>query len=67
MADSNEYNNEPVFYCEHCLSLRIKSVPGMEELDYCDKCGSTDIKQTDIETWKQLYKEKNGFFYLDKF
>ena len=34
MADNNEFNNEPVFYCKHCLSLKIKSVPGMEELDY---------------------------------
>ena len=67
MADNNEFNNEPVFYCKHCLSLRIKSVPDMEELDYCDDCGSTAIDSTDIETWRQLYKDRNGFDYLDKF
>lgn len=67
MADNNEFNNEPVFYCKHCLSLKIKSVPGMEELDYCDECGATDIGKTDIDTWRQMYRGKFGFDYLDKF
>ena len=68
MEDNREnYNNIPVFYCKHCLSLRVMSVPNMEELDYCDECGATDIAQTDIETWKELYKNKYGFDYLDKF
>ena len=39
----------------------------MEELDYCDECGSTAIGTTDIETWRQLYKDRNGFDYLEKF
>lgn len=68
MEDNREnYNNIPVLYCKHCLSLRVMSVPNMEELDYCDECGATDIAQTDIETWKGLYKNKYGFDYLDKF
>ena len=67
MGDKKEFNDEPVFYCKNCLSLKIKTVPGMIELDYCDDCGSTDISKTDIETWRQLYKDRNGFDYLDKF
>jgi hypothetical protein len=67
MADNNEFNNEPVFYCKHCLSLKIKSVPGIEELDYCDECGVTDIGKTDINTWRQMYIDKFGFDYLDNF
>ena len=68
MADNNnEFNNEPVFFCKHCLSLKIKSVPGMEGLDYCDKCGATDIDKTDIYTWGQMYRKRFGFDYLDKF
>lgn len=67
MADNNEFNTEPVFYCKHCLSLKIKAVPGMKDLDYCDECGATDIAQTDIETWRKMYREKFGFDYLDKF
>ena len=67
MGENNEYNNEPVFYCKHCLSLRIKSVPDIEGLDYCDDCCSSFLYSTDIETWRQLYKDRNGFDYLDKF
>lgn len=67
MGDNKEFNNEPVFYCKHCLSLRIKAVPGMKDLDYCDECGATDIAQTDIETWEKMYKERFGFDYLGKF
>lgn len=67
MVDNNEFNNEPVFYCKHCLSLKIKSVPGMEELDYCDECGATDIGKTGINTWRQMYMDKFGFDYLDNF
>ena len=36
-----EYNNEPVYYCSDCLSLRIRDIDGTE---YCDKCGSTNIE-----------------------
>ena len=32
MGEIEEYNKEPVFYCKHCLSLKIKMVPNMEEL-----------------------------------
>ena len=67
MGDKKEFNDEPVFYCKNCLSLKIKTVPDMIELDYCDDCGSTDISKTDIETWRQLYKDRFGFDYLDKF
>lgn len=68
MGENKEtFNKEPVFYCKHCLSLRIKIVPEMGGLDYCDDCGATDINQTDIETWRQMYKDKFGFDYLDKF
>lgn len=54
------YNDEPVFYCKTCLSLRVKTVDIDSNLDYCDKCGSTDIGQAHIEEWKKLYKEKYG-------
>ena len=61
-----EYNNEPVFYCTKCLSLRIRHIIHMNESEYCDTCGSTDISQTDIDTWNKLYKEKYGHEYLNK-
>lgn len=49
------YNDVDVFYCKHCLSLKIRSA---EEQDYCDKCGSTDIEQTSIFNWLEIYQEK---------
>lgn len=52
-----DYNEEPVFYCTHCLSLKIK---GLEGYDYCDDCGGTDIETTDIFTWRQMYKDRYG-------
>ena len=56
-----DYNDDPVFYCEHCLSLAIKSIG---DVDYCDECGGTDIKTTNIHTWEKEYKEKYGVEYL---
>lgn len=62
----NQYNDEPVFYCKSCLSLRIKTVAVDLGLDYCDECSSTDIGQSHIEEWKKLYRERYGFDFLDK-
>lgn len=68
MGDSKEgYNSIPVYYCKKCLSLKIKTVPGMEGLDYCEECGATNVESTDIETWRQQYRDKYGLDYLDKF
>lgn len=63
---AEEYNNEPVFYCKSCLSLKVKTVAMDSDLDFCDECGSTDIGQIHIEEWRKLYKERYGFDYLDK-
>ena len=60
------YDEEPVFYCEQCLSLRIKSVPGMIGMDYCDECNSTNIGRTNIKVWEKLYEAKHGYKFLDK-
>ena len=55
------YNDDPVFYCKHCLSLAIKFVGNVE---YCEECGGTEIEQTDIHTWDKKYEEKYGVKYL---
>lgn len=64
-SNKEEYNSIPVFYCKKCLSLKIMNLVGIEDFDYCDDCGSTDIEQTDIETWRGLYKGKYGFDHLE--
>lgn len=59
----NKYNDEPVEYCPHCLSLAIREEDGIK---YCDKCGNTEIKETDIFTWENLYQQRYGTFYIKK-
>ena len=51
---NNPYNDEYVYYCKHCLSLKIRSA---EEQDYCDDCGSTNIEEASIFEW--LKKKEN--------
>jgi hypothetical protein len=58
-----DYNQEPVFYCRHCLSLRIMGV-GKTDESYCDDCGNTVIETTDIHTWENMWEERYGFKYL---
>lgn len=54
----SEYNDEPVYYCPHCLSLKIKILDSF--VDYCDDCGCTEIETTDIFTWREMYKKRFG-------
>ena len=63
----NDYNNEPVFYCKHCLSLDVRYVLDMKDSEYCDDCGSTDIAECSIEEWENLYRNKFGHNHLDKY
>lgn len=51
----SEYDNEPVFYCKHCLSLKIRDA-GLPDLLYCDDCGSADILTASIVEWEEMYK-----------
>ena len=52
-----ECNKEPVYYCKHCLSLRILTAVGQ---DYCDYCGSDDIGTTSIEEWQEMCIKRFG-------
>lgn len=54
----SEYNAEPVYYCPHCLSLKIKILDSF--VDYCDDCGCTEVETTDIFTWRRMYKQRFG-------
>lgn len=61
-----DYNEEPVYYCSHCLSLKIRNVACFD-MGYCDECGSTDIDSTDIHSWENQYFTRFGHKYLDKY
>lgn len=57
MEEKINYNDEPVFYCKKCLSLKIRVIG---DLDYCGQCGCTDIDKAHIKYWDTLYREKYG-------
>lgn len=62
-----DYNKVPVFYCRNCLSLNIRHVANIENSEYCDKCGSTNVKQCSITEWEELYKNRFGHRYLEEY
>lgn len=67
LREEVKYNDEPVFYCERCLSLRIRFVSGLSNSEYCDNCGSTVIKQANIEDWRQQFKDKYRYDHLEEY
>lgn len=56
-AATEQYNDEPVYYCKHCLSLAIKDI-GIG--DCCADCGSMIIGVTTLEGYDRLYKARFG-------
>lgn len=65
-SDKNyEYNNIPVYYCKQCLSLKIKTIPHIVDMDYCDNCNSTNIDKTSIFEWEEMFKNRYGYNYLE--
>ena len=66
MSRKEEYDNEPIFYCNNCLSLKIRSVDQLDNSEYCEECSSTDIGQISIKEWDAKYVKKYGHHYLDK-
>lgn len=58
-----KYNDEPVYYCAHCLSLKILNIA---DEGFCDDCGSMDILKDNIEVWNNKYIEKYNEQYLNK-
>lgn len=62
-----EFNEIPVYYCRKCLSLKIRDVEHIEDSEYCDECGSTDIEQANIEDWDAMYVARYGHHFTDKY
>lgn len=63
--NKEEYNKVPIYYCDKCLSLRIFNVPCLDESEYCDECGSTNILRGQIEDWEKLYIARYGHSFLN--
>ena len=62
-----EYNQEPVFYCRKCLSLKIRDVEHIDNSEYCDDCSSTDIAQASVNEWEAMYVARYGHRLTDKY
>lgn len=58
-----DYDNEPVTYCKTCLSLSIITLG--ENGEFCDKCGNTQMEETEISTWEEMYKQKYGIKFSE--
>ena len=66
-----DYEEEPIWYCRSCLSMRILNSSGTDEdfTDdptpcYCDDCGGTDIAVTGkygISEIEELRSKQNKF------
>ena len=65
--NKEDYDNIPVYFCQKCLSLKIRTLDEYEqEQGYCEDCGSMSIECGNIHTWETKYKEKYGNTYLNK-
>lgn len=57
-----DYNAEPVVFCAHCLSLKIRIYD--DKTSYCDDCASTTMELASIVDWETLYENKYKKKYL---
>jgi hypothetical protein len=42
-------------------------IPRVEDSEYCDKCGATDVETCSIEEWEKLYEKKYGHKFLEEY
>lgn len=66
LQNKMKYDEEPVWYCESCLSLAIICLNDNDVPHYCRDCSSTKINNCDISKWRVMYSSKYGFEYLNK-
>lgn len=57
--------DDPVFFCQHCLDLKIMSATNTHP-SYCGICGNLDIITTSFQFWEDLYLEEYGRKYLEQ-
>ena len=49
------------------VACHLRYIKSIQDSDYCDECGSTDIGQCSIEEWEKKYIEMYGHPYLEEF
>jgi hypothetical protein len=63
--DKDQFDDEPVYYCKRCLSLKIREMAIVQK-DYCVDCNSADIGVTTIDEWNKMYEKKYGHPFVQK-
>lgn len=54
------YNDEPVYWCNNCLSLSIGDVIiDGENTPYCRHCNTINVHKGHIDTWLRLKSVKD--------
>ena len=67
MIDKEEYNDDPVWYCRSCLSLKIKNFGDDEMVPcYCAACSSTDVGTATIDEWDVMHEVRYGKKFISK-
>ena len=69
MSELVNYNEEQVWYCKTCLSLKVMNLGDFEMVPcYCgeETCGSTDIGTATIEEWEEMYNKKYKKKFVNK-
>ena len=56
-TQQSNYNDEPVHYCKHCLSLSNPIVLD-DGTEYCEFCGSTEFVDSHIDEWEKQFEQK---------
>lgn len=63
--DIKEQEEEPVYYCARCYSLKIKYEESIG-MDCCGDCGCTDFRTSSYEDWEKLYKQRYGHKFVEE-
>ena len=73
ISKKDDYNNVPVKYCVSCIELKIlllnsnkQAGYNSKDIEYCGKCGSTEINECHIEEHDKKYRDLYGKSYLTR-
>ena len=61
--NKEDYNKEPIHFCEECLSPAIEW-SDIDELYQCNDCGSIVQVTSSLEVWEDKFASVYGKSYL---
>lgn len=67
IMETNIDDNNQVYYCKSCLSLRIQSIEfNNEDVLFCDKCKDSNVACIDFDTWDKMYFDKYHHHFMEE-